>query len=103
MDERIRIYGTNAPKIIPTKSLCRLILEQLGDPILRILVIAALIALVLGISKEGLDTVILCINFKGLDRWISYNNSSDYYSYSSISEQLWERTSVSQADGIERR
>ena len=50
-------YGTNARKEIKIKSFCELVMEQLKDNVLRILVVSALAALVLGISKEGWKTV----------------------------------------------
>jgi len=57
LNERIKRYGTNVPKPVEVKSFCRLIQEQLGDPILRILIAAAGVALILGITKEGMSTV----------------------------------------------
>ncbi len=59
MTERVRRYGTNAPKEMMIKGVWELVREQLNDRVMRTLIFAALIALLLGICKEGLATVVL--------------------------------------------
>lgn len=44
-----------------------LICEQLGDTVLRILILSAIIALILGILKEGLHTVTFMMIYIGMD------------------------------------
>lgn len=61
MNDRIKRYGVNVPKPIVIKSFCQLVYEQLEDLVLRILIVSAIIALVLGLLKEGLSTVIFIL------------------------------------------
>jgi len=56
LNDRILRYGTNTPLEIPIKTLFELICEQLEDKVLRILILSAIIALILGIIKEGIAT-----------------------------------------------
>lgn len=63
------MYGSNTPEEVQIKGLCQLISEQLEDKVLRMLIFAAFIALILGIWKEGISTVVFyCVYFSiGLD------------------------------------
>lgn len=63
----MRQYGTNEPRPVAVKSLCQLVQEQLEDHVLRILIVSAFVALVLGVFKEGLSTVTFPLTSKG---WI---------------------------------
>ncbi len=52
MAERIKTYGTNAPRPVKIKALCELIMEQLEDKTLRILIIACIASLGIGIWRD---------------------------------------------------
>lgn len=52
MAERIATYGSNAPRPIKIKTLWQLILEQLEDKTLRILIIACVASLAIGIWRD---------------------------------------------------
>ena len=52
MAERIETYGTNAPRPVKIKGLCELIMDQLEDKTLRILIIACIASLGIGIWRD---------------------------------------------------
>ena len=54
LEERKKKYGKNDPVIKPLKSLWFFIKESLEDFMLRVLIVAAIVALVVGIIEEGL-------------------------------------------------
>ena len=53
-NERIRKYGKNDPVVKPPKTLWEMVLQNFEDPMLKILCVAAIISLTLGIAMEGL-------------------------------------------------
>ena len=55
-NERIDIFGKNLPIIRKSKSIWELIKEQFEDLMLRILTVAAIVSLIIGIIQEGAQT-----------------------------------------------
>ena len=52
MAERIRMYETNAPRAVKIKTLCELIGDQFEDKTLRILILACIFSLGIGIWRD---------------------------------------------------
>lgn len=52
MTERIDTYGTNAARPMKVKGLCTLIKEQLDDTTMKILIVATIISLSIGIWRD---------------------------------------------------
>lgn len=55
IDKRAKKYGNNERRVIQTRGICEMIMEQLEDKILRILILAALVSLCIGIWQEGIE------------------------------------------------
>lgn len=55
MNKRIAKFGKNAPAKKSSKSIFSLIIEQFEDLMLKILVIAAVVSVIVGIIKEGME------------------------------------------------
>ena len=56
LENRVRIFGLNFIPPKPPKTFLRLIWESLEDTILRILIVAAIFSLILGMVFEGVET-----------------------------------------------
>lgn len=52
-EDRVHTYGNNQKRIPATKSLWELIMENFDDAILKILIVAAVVTLIIGIIEKG--------------------------------------------------
>lgn len=89
-------FGSNRPQEVEAKSLWEYIIENFEDEMLRVLCLAAGVALITGVINEGWKEVQKLISTLGLARWSGNLHRCDSHRFGHCWQQLPQGSAIPQ-------